>query len=235
MDRYPRHAVERAAKVAVILLGLVIVVDLVATVFDLIERGSVESFRQGDAGAARAADHRRAAAGIAEGVALFVCAVTFLHWFRIAYRNVLRLGVAEEDLRRSPGWAVGGWFVPVVSLFFPKQIADDIYRTSDLRQDAIPWPRRAVPALLHWWWAVWLISNVFDRIAINAFDHADDLTALASADAKDIASLAVEIAAAVLAILVVRRITERQQEALASGAENQPQPPTLPVVPAPGL
>jgi hypothetical protein len=51
--------------------------------------------------------------------------VLFLVWFCRA-----RLNAAWPDWpqRRTPGWAVGAWFAPVVFLWFPYQIRADIWR-----------------------------------------------------------------------------------------------------------
>jgi hypothetical protein len=39
-------------------------------------------------------------------------------------------------MRWSAGWAIGAWFVPVLSLVRPKAILNDIWRASDPRVSA---------------------------------------------------------------------------------------------------
>jgi hypothetical protein len=68
-----------------------------------------------------------------EGVANFavyvIGAAVFLFWFHRAYANLERL--APGGMRHSKKWAVISWFVPIVNLFHPKQIANDAWRGSD--------------------------------------------------------------------------------------------------------
>ncbi len=74
--------------------------------------------------------------------------------FLRAYANGPALGL--HDPRFGKGWAIGAWFVPILNLFRPKQIANDIWRGSD---SALPahasdsWYNRPTPVLLAWWWA----------------------------------------------------------------------------------
>lgn len=225
MDNDRSRDLQRAAKLAVALLILVIGVDLVAIAFDIVEEGLIPDFRRGDLSAARAADSRRLAVSIAELVALVLSAATFLHWFRMAYRNLTALGVRERELRHSPGWSVGAWFMPIIAFFWPKQLANDIWRASDPEKEPVVWPRRSVSPLLNWWWAAWLLSNLVDRLTNNAFDHVDDLDRLSSAH-QHITSLVVEIVAGFLAISVVHALTARQRSALASERAGELQPAT---------
>lgn len=209
----------RAATLAVSLLVITIAVHLVAIAFDLLERGVIADIQSGhvDLAAANASDTRQRAAGILQLVALVLTAVAFLFWFRQAYRNLPSLGVRK--LRFKPGWAVGAWFVPFVNLVRPKAIANDIWRASDPEREPqgmrwIEWP---VSPLLHWWWGLWLLAGFVQRVASRSSNR-DDLSAQESADLADAAGLGLGIVAAVLAILVVRRVTDRQRAALAARA-----------------
>ena len=83
--------------------------------------------------------------------------VTFISWLYLAAVNARRRGAA---LRRPAGWAIAGWFVPVVSLWRPKQMLDDVWRASvpgipagvDLRQ-----VRKS--SLVTAWWTAWLLAG----------------------------------------------------------------------------
>jgi hypothetical protein len=84
------------------------------------------------------------------GLAAFVLtAILFLVFFHRAYSNLSTLAPAER--RYSTGWAVGSWFIPILSLFRPKQIANDIWRGSDGSR---------VPPVFHWWWAFFLVGGI---------------------------------------------------------------------------
>ena len=77
-------------------------------------------------------------------------------WTGLAYRNLFALGVG--DLRFAPGWGVWAWFVPFLNFVRPKQIVDDLWR-STTPGDA--WPRPPVPGMLHVWWALVLLTSLF--------------------------------------------------------------------------
>jgi hypothetical protein len=86
---------------------------------------------------------------LAIGLAL-VDTIVFIIWFFQARQNAGRL---DWPQRWSPGWAIGGWFVPICFLWFPYQIMADIWRAG------LPAAARAKPALLPGaWWACWCLA-----------------------------------------------------------------------------
>ena len=55
---------------------------------------------------------------------LLACAILFLAWFHRAFRNAFACGLR---FFRGPGWAIGGWFLPVLHLAIPPQIQAAAY------------------------------------------------------------------------------------------------------------
>jgi hypothetical protein len=80
--------------------------------------------------------------------AFILTTIVFLFFFHRAYSNLAALGPTEQ--RWSTGWSVGSWFIPILNLFRPKQIANDIWRGSD---------GSSVPAIFNWWWAFWILGG----------------------------------------------------------------------------
>ena len=77
-------------------------------------------------------------------------------WARRLYGNLRPLGIRE--LRFSEGWALGTSLVPVINLFRPKQIVNDIWRAGGPEpQPADAWDGRPVSNLLSWWWFFWVV------------------------------------------------------------------------------
>lgn len=72
---------------------------------------------------AQSADSFAEVAGMLFTVTLAGAMITMILWFRAAYGNVRALG---GELKYKPSWAVWGWIIPVVSLFMPKRLADEI-------------------------------------------------------------------------------------------------------------
>jgi hypothetical protein len=68
--------------------------------------------------------------------------------------------------KRSPVWNWLGWWVPVVSVWFPFQIMRDLGRASS--------PSLSSPPALGVWWGLWLVGQGFsraaDRIAFRGYE-----------------------------------------------------------------
>lgn len=98
-------------------------------------------------------------AWMALGVLSLVAMALFL---RSAWLTAAALGV--RDLRYGPRWAVFAWLVPIMALFVPKRIADDVWRAGDERspQYVLHHPR---PGLVTAWWAAFLLALPLSRAA----------------------------------------------------------------------
>lgn len=136
-------------------------------------------------------------------------AICFLVWtYRLA-KNLRAFGV--EGLRFTPAWAVGYFFVPILSFYRPYQAFREIWRASDpapvgrVGQD---WQRVKPPSLLLGWWTAWIVSNAFGGVIFRALDMAGNYR-------FDAVVLVLNTLSALLAILVVRRLTERQEQTAA--------------------
>jgi hypothetical protein len=207
---------ESRARWAVIALVAVVVVDVFAIPADWLEIDLMNRLLDGEnvpTGDLDASDSRKAAVGLGYFVAEVAAAILFIRWFHAAYRNVRELGARE--LRFGPGWAIGGWFVPILSLWRPKQIANDIWRGSDPAEppeQELEWKEKPVPQLYGWWWAGWIASVFIGNLALRSLFDEDTPGAIRDAALLDLVVSLVDLAAAILAILVVRRTTERQAE-----------------------
>jgi hypothetical protein len=89
------------------------------------------------------------------GLPTIVVGVLFLIWFHRAATIAARLG---RPARHSPGWAVGGWFIPIGNLFLPYQSARDLFRPFEQRR------RRLVGR----WWAAYLLAG-FVSLPLGVF------------------------------------------------------------------
>jgi len=92
--------------------------------------------------------------GLLQGGLGLVTGLVFLRWIYRAYKNIQ--GFGAEGLRFSPGWAVGYYFVPFLSLFRPAQVMSEIWRVS---QDPQNWIQRRGSWLVGIWWAFFLLYS----------------------------------------------------------------------------
>jgi Domain of unknown function (DUF4328) len=155
-----------------------------------------------------AADRFTSVTAWAYVVAFLAAGIVFLTWLWSARQNAEMLCAAPH--RRTRGWLTGSWFCPVVNLWFPYQIMDDIYRASrpDTPRDLADLRAVSGSPLLGWWWALWL-ATIPATIVATANDDVtvDSLRVTAIADT---ASALSDAGAAVLIILIMRRITAWQ-------------------------
>lgn len=171
------------------------------------------------------ADDAEVAFGVVSVVYLLTSiagAVGFLVWFHRAYSNLRYL--TQSRLRYSTSQAVWPWFVPIMNLFRPKQVANDIWRGAEPRaRDNPQWAQIDVSPIVHWWWAFWLFSSVFGSVAGALISSdpvltndvlnpslSDDLLEQerAAATATAVAA-AVQLVSGTLAIIFIRKVTQR--------------------------
>jgi hypothetical protein len=172
--------------------------------------------------AARHSDTLMSRTAVALVAVHVLTAVAWLCWFRRAYHAT---GLLRRP--RFPGWAVGGWLVPVVSLWRPKQLVNDAWAAGDPGQDVHAQPRRVSP-LVQLWWATYLGGNVvigFVSRVVGAANASTDPRGYAFPDAAAVrdahlaglvnqarvvaVGCAVLLVAAALAALLVVRLTQR--------------------------
>ena len=140
---------------------------------------------------------------IAQALLLLLTGLCFLIWTYRLNRNLRALGVV--GLKFTPGWAVGYFFIPLISLYRPYQIFREIWQGSDpgpAPRSGQAWQNLPVPALLGFWWVLWMITNVIDRLAMQAPNDPE----------SEIVSAVFGLVSAVLALCVVRLFTVRQEK-----------------------
>ncbi|HEX5568724.1 MAG TPA: DUF4328 domain-containing protein [Streptomyces sp.] len=147
-------------------------------------------------------------AGIAQLIALVATCVAFLVWF---YRSRLNAEYFDAGRQRmSRGWTIGGWFVPVVSLWFPKKIANDIWDTSTPAAPDGTVPERLPGGVLNSWWVMFLLAMMLGRLSSQDYERAETLGEIEGAITSGLFADGAGILAAVLAIRVVSKLTAMQ-------------------------
>ncbi|KOU19629.1 hypothetical protein ADK52_28260 [Streptomyces sp. WM6372] len=193
------------------LLGVAAAVNLGSAaisgyVFTLMNRVSADPADVA-AGTLDRSDVMTAVAGSLQALIMLATAVVFIIWFH-------RVRVNGEIMRpdafvQKRGWAIGGWFVPIGNLFLPFRIAKQTWTAStQLGPDGSF--REVSAAPLNAWWALWASSLVLDRVFSLMYKRADTPEALRDASAVGTVNDLVTVAAAVLAIVFVRKLTAMQ-------------------------
>jgi heme/copper-type cytochrome/quinol oxidase subunit 2 len=171
---------------------------------------NVSGLQRGVKGIQEVQDSKDAALGV-DGALIWVivaAGIVWLIWQYRAHANLRALGASE--LKYSPGWAVGWWFIPFANIVVPFLTMRELWRASDPEAGSIDWLGHRTAALLGMWWAGRLITQILFQIGL-AFDS----------NLRSIGDLRVEawffiagnlslIVWGVLAILLVRSIDDRQ-------------------------
>jgi hypothetical protein len=145
-------------------------------------------------------------------LALLAAGVMFIVWLWRARGNAELFCYGKH--RRGRGWVIGGWFCPVVNLWFPKQIVDDVIAASDSRTPPLFPDLRHIPrhGLVLAWWIISVATMVRGPGGSTSDLAADVPDVSDQAVSASVATLAVVLTAvcAVLAIRVVRLINRLQ-------------------------
>ena len=182
-----------------IVFTLMAVTALVACVFDILEVSLMDRLIAGEDvtdAELSADDTRQGIIGMVQFAVYVACVVVFLRWLHRAYKNLD--AVAPTQRRYGTGWAIGGWFVPFLNLWRPKEIINDIWRSGG----TVP------PAWLAWWWGAFLITGWISNFALRSLgddtpqEFRDTALAYAVSDGLDVPM-------ALLAIVVAVKLTQR--------------------------
>ena len=171
-------------------------------------------------------DDKVAAYGVALLAFTIVTVALFLVWFARAYRNVAAL--RGRPTSRSTGSAVGWWFVPFANLVVPYQLTRETWVGSEPSDE----PRAGGSGLvLGWWLALVITQPVLGFVAFTMQDRVDSAATLADIEDALLASNTVSLVrvvmnavTAVLALVMVRRLWGRQQQAHANDQGPNPLP-----------
>jgi uncharacterized protein DUF4328 len=152
-------------------------------------------------------DGRYGAIGVLRLPVFIATAIVWLLWLHQAYRNLSLVGTMRSSF--TPDRAVGCWFVPFINLVRPYQIVKELWQRSEGRNDRDSFDGLPAPALVSWWWGMFLLSGL-GRLATLG-PQAQSLKVLTTVADVGMLADAVEVVAALLAIRIVRGITDLQQ------------------------
>jgi hypothetical protein len=134
--------------------------------------------------------------------------VVFIIWQWRSANNANALGTLRP--RYTPGWSIAGWFIPVANLVIPVRVMQDLWQSADPdAHDHADWRTLPRSSLVGGWWTAFLLSTVLD-LNITGNVSTSELRLL---DGVHMTGHGVRFVAALLTVLVVRHITERQAAA----------------------
>ncbi|MFE2303072.1 DUF4328 domain-containing protein [Streptomyces sp. NPDC059445] len=195
-------------------LGLTIAVDLYAIWADLTMRTVVGAAADGASGyevwhRIEVAEPFYVAAGHAHRAVLITAVVVYLNWFlRVRDNSVVFSPFGQS---KSRAWARWGWFVPVVNLWLPRRIMQDVWDASR------PEGARSGYGLLNAWWALSVIDASAGQAAPTPSLESNTFAEVRDGAGRLALTHALDSVAAVLAIVVVLKLTRMQDRKAQAG------------------
>ena len=126
-------------------------------------------------------------------------------WIYRAGCNVRALGAKGID--DSPGWAVGWYFIPFMNFVRPFRAMNQIWLAS---ANPARWASMSTPTLLRFWWAFWLIANIYGSVVARLPVSHSDAAALSRLQSVLICGEAANLVATIIFLVVVLRLTQSQ-------------------------
>lgn len=162
---------------------------------------------------ADANDLREMAVGLLAAGLAIISGIAFLKYLGRLNHNAQAMGAT--DLSATPGWTIGYFFVPIMNLYRPYQILQEIWKASV--PEPGEWKEREGWTLLGWWWGVRLLDVVANqavfRLSMAAdaqqpgyVDHLISITYLA------LAAETLDAILSLLSIFMVAGFQRRQEE-----------------------
>jgi hypothetical protein len=194
-----RGSAKTRSQWAIGLLALAGVLGLIAGVQDLM---GLDVFKRAFDGTltnadADAFDAAFSSIGLFQTIVLVGTAIAFLAWLSRSVDNIERL--TGEKGRFTPAWSIGWWFIPFANLVLPYQIVADLYRR-------MAPSRRVLTGIIGAWWIIYIVGNIASNAAGRLYLAGDDLSELTLALQIYAISDFADPIAAVLIIVIVRRI-----------------------------
>jgi len=158
--------------------------------------GSIENFAILE-GATRAAES-------IELALLTALLILWVVWYQRVRSNAEAF--TPGRIRHSTGMAVGSWFIPVVNLYMPKQISNDIWTATTGR------PKGAKRSVVHlWWWSFLFYILLYVSDSFGSWYEDERVIVATETAVNSMGTCLGGIVASALAIRFVNRLTSLQQ------------------------
>jgi hypothetical protein len=187
-------------RVLKILLAVAVILGLASLASTYLQLLLIEQVRVSEA-EAEANDARQNWIALLVVGTFLTTAVVFGMWIYRAHANLHARGA--RNLRVTPGWAVGYFFIPILSLWKPYEAMKDLWRAS---QDLYGWHTLRTPILLPLWWMFWLSSIVVGHMSQRLAAQAGSIPELYGATWIELLAASARILLCITAYVIVQRI-----------------------------
>lgn len=200
----------KRASLAINVFWGICVINFLAAISGYMELGLLEKIRDGAYVTEEQAsmnDLRQTVVALIQAGIYLASMITFLNWFRRAYGNLHRMNF---NLDHNESMAVWSFFIPIISLYRPYQIAKEIAtstrrKLSELSLDSSSLDNLSVIGV---WWAFFLITNYIGQFAFKSILKEETLEQVITSNQIYLMSDLADIPAALVTLLMIKKIAE---------------------------
>lgn len=225
----PAQSLSIYSGMSIAMIAVVTVIQLVTQVLDVVWFEALETASQQEGDGIDRADVIEIASALLSMVwflALLLSAGSFILWLYRARTNLEILGIS--GFKRSRGWVIGSWFIPFANFVLPFGMVAEVSRASDPSFEASrpASDARRTESLLACWWAAWIGMAVSSQVYSQVYFSAGGSEGSPAAILEDRGAVllvgglntVLTVTAAILAVQVIRRVTQRQQARITRAA-----------------
>jgi len=200
------------ARIAKMFIWFVMAVDIISLYSSYLQYNLLTAFQNNEEVTDQmitSNDNREQIVGFIYMIVYIVAGVTFIQWFRRAYYNLnLRTRCEHTD-----GWAAAFWFIPILTLFRPYQIMDEMWtKTSSLINSYSLNPKQDSPVVMGLWWGLWIISNFIGQYVLKSAFRSETLESFINGTIGDMILSVLGIPLAILAVSVITSYSAKEEE-----------------------
>ncbi len=201
---------KQRAKTAIILIWIVFAIEIVSIISDFFQYQLLQSGNISTGEASSNDSRQQLIAGI-YFIAYIISGITFILWFRRAYFN---LHLISRNLKYTEGWAAGGWFVPILNLWYPYTIMRELFtetfsffnKNNSNSEDTFKL------SIIGWWWALWIIASFFAYLGANLLSKSNNISGISSGTLVQIFSSVISCIGAIIIVRIIKKYSEMEDQ-----------------------
>ncbi|WP_431688811.1 DUF4328 domain-containing protein [Hahella sp. NBU794] len=139
-------------------------------------------------------------------LAVFIASsVLILRWIHRANYNARQLGA--DGMVFTPGWSIGYYFIPILTLWKPYQAMKEIWKAS---KNPLDFTNQSVSGILPLWWTLWVTTNILGQVVFRLTSHADEIQEFMDLNIITQIATLLDIPLALVFLAIVNNITKMQ-------------------------
>jgi hypothetical protein len=200
------------AKLATTFIWIVMAFQIISSISSFFQYLLLKSVAEGYSitpEVANSNDFRQSIIAILFAILYLFSVVFFIQWFRRAYFNQ---EIKFKSMASTNGWVSGAWFVPIMNLFKPFQLMQEIYENAEnylLDKEMID-EKKSRKSIIGWWWGLWIGTGVLSRLSSSFLGSADDLGELIASTLFSISMVVIFIPLSILTVKTIQNYNEME-------------------------